>query len=122
MKNAEGIMQQLKIPFRVVSVCSGDIGMVAAKKYDIEAWFPRQNAYREVVSCSNCTSYQSVGLNVRYLDSKTGEKEFPHTLNSTAVATGRVIVAIVENFQNKDGTITVPDVLVPYVGKKVIGR
>ena len=122
LKNAEGIMQQLKIPFRVVSVCSGDIGMVAAKKYDIEAWFPRQNAYREVVSCSNCTSYQSVGLNVRYLDSKTGEKKFPHTLNSTAVATGRVIVAIVENFQNKDGTITVPDVLVPYVGKKVIGR
>ncbi len=122
LKNAEGIMQQLKIPYRVVNVCSGDIGMVAAKKYDIEAWFPRQNAYREVVSCSNCTSYQSVGLNVRYTDGKTGEKEFPHTLNSTAVATGRTMVAIVENFQNKDGTITVPDVLVPYVGKKVIGR
>ncbi|MBI2144318.1 serine--tRNA ligase [Candidatus Woesearchaeota archaeon] len=122
LNNAEEIFQKLKIPYRVVSICTGDIGTVAAKKYDIEAWFPRQNTYREVVSCSNCTSYQAVSLNVRYLNSKTGEKEFVHTLNSTAVATGRAMVAIVENCQNKDGTITVPDALVPYVGKKVIGR
>ena len=121
LKNAEEILQQLKIPYRVVNVCSGDIGMVAAKKYDIEGWFPRQDTYRELVSCSNCTSYQAVGLNIRYLNSKTGEKEYVHTLNATAVATGRTMVAIIENYQNKDGTITVPEVLVPYVGKKVIG-
>ncbi len=122
LKNAEEIFQQLKIPYRVVSICTGDIGIVAAKKYDIEAWFPRQEKYREVVSCSNCTSYQAVSLNVKYISSKTGEKDFVHTLNSTAVATGRALVAIVENYQNKDGTITVPEVLVPYMGKKVIGK
>ncbi len=122
LRNSEEILQQLKIPYRVVNVCSGDIGSVAAKKYDIEAWFPRQNAYREVVSCSNCTSYQAVSLNIRYQSSKSGEKEFVHTLNSTAVATSRMLAAIVENCQNKDGTITVPDVLVPHVGKKVIGK
>ena len=122
LKNAEEFLQLLKIPYRVVNVCSGDIGMIAAKKLDLEAWFPRQNAYREVVSCSNCTSYQAASLNIRYLNSKTGEKEYVHTLNSTAVATGRTMVAIIENYQNKDGTITVPDVLVPYVVKKVIGK
>lgn len=120
LRNSEELLQQLKIPYRVVNVCSGDIGTVAAKKYDIEAWFPRQNAYREVVSCSNCTSYQAASLNIRYNNGKSGEKEFVHTLNCTAVATSRMIAAIVENFQNRDGTITVPDVLVPYVGKNTI--
>lgn len=122
LKNAEELLQQLKIPYRVVNVCTGDIGAVAAKKYDIEAWFPRQNNYREVVSCSNCTSYQSTALNIRCSSKKMGEKEFVHTLNATAVATSRIMAAIVENFQNKDSTITVPEVLVPYVGKKVIGK
>ncbi|MBI2141665.1 serine--tRNA ligase [Candidatus Woesearchaeota archaeon] len=122
LKNAEELLQQLKIPYRVVSVCTGDIGSVAAKKYDLEAWFPRQNNFREVVSCSNCTSYQAASLNIRYPNGKTGEKEYVHTLNSTAIATGRTMVAIIENYQNKDGTITVPDVLVPYVGKKTIGK
>ncbi len=120
LKNAEELLQQLKIPYRVVNVCTGDIGAVAAKKYDIEAWFPRQNNYREVVSCSNCTSYQAAALNIRYHDKKSGGKEYVHALNSTAVATSRIMAAIVENFQNKDGTITVPDVLVPYVGKNTI--
>ena len=122
LKNAEELLQQLKIPYRVVNVCTGDIGMVAAKKYDLEAWFPRQNNFREVVSCSNCTSYQAASLNIRYPNGKSGEKEYVHTLNSTAIATGRTMVAIIENYQNKDGTITVPEVLVPYVGKKVIGK
>ncbi|MBI2143212.1 serine--tRNA ligase [Candidatus Woesearchaeota archaeon] len=122
LKNAEELLQQLKIPYRVVNVCTGDIGMVAAKKYDLETWFPRQNAYREVVSCSNCTTYQATALNIRYNNKEAGEKEYVHTLNATAVATSRVMAAIVENFQNKDGTITVPDVLVPYFGKKVIGK
>lgn len=94
----------------------------AAEKCDMEAWFPRQNNFREVVSCANCTSYQATSLNIRYHNKKTSEKEYVHTLNSTAVATGRTIVAIAENYQNKDGTITVSDVLVPYVGKRVIGK
>ncbi len=122
LKNAEELLQQLKIPYRVVNVCTGDIGPVAAKKYDLEAWFPRQNNFREVVSCANCTSYQAAALNTSYHDKKSGEKEYVHTVNSTAIATGRTMVAIIENYQNKDGSITVPEVLVPYVGKKVIGK
>jgi len=117
--NAETIFQKLKLPYRVVNICNGDIGTVAAKKYDIEAWFPREDLYREVISCSNCTSYQAVRLNVKYR--KGEEKEFVHTLNSTAIATGRTIRAIVENYQQKDGTIKVPTVLQKYVGKKVVG-
>jgi len=117
---AESLVKKLKIPYRVVNVCSGDIGAIASKKYDIEAWSPRQNKYTELISCSNCTSYQAVSLNVRYANDK-GEKDYVHTLNSTAFATGRTIVAIVENFQNKDGSINVPQVLQKYVGKKVIG-
>ncbi|MBI2541572.1 serine--tRNA ligase [Candidatus Woesearchaeota archaeon] len=120
LKNGEEIFQKLKIPYRVVNICTGDIGTVAAKKYDIEAWFPRENLYREVISCSNCTSYQAVRLNVKYR--KGEEKEFVHTLNSTAVATSRAIRAIVENYQQKDGTIKIPQVLQKFMGKKVIGK
>lgn len=120
LKNGEELFQKLKLPYRVVNICTGDIGTVAAKKYDIEAWFPRENLYREVISCSNCTSYQSVRLNVKYR--KGEEKEYMHTLNSTAIATSRAIRAIVENYQQKDGTIKVPSVLQKMVGKKVIGK
>ena len=120
LKNGEEIFQQLKIPYRVVNICTGDIGTVAAKKYDIEAWFPRENLYREVISCSNCTSYQATRLNIKYR--KGEEKEFVHTLNSTAIATGRAIRAIVENYQQKDGSIKVPTVLQKFMGKKVIGK
>ena len=118
---AEGIFKKLKLPYRVVNVCSGDMGIIAAKKYDIEAWSPRQGKYMEVVSCSNCTDYQAVSLNIRVADAD-GEKQFVHTLNSTAIATGRAMVAIVENYQNEDGTINVPEVLQKHMGKKVIGR
>ncbi len=120
LSNAEEIFQKLKIPYRVVNVCTGDIGSVAAKKYDLEAWSPRENLYREVISCSNCTSYQAVRLNIKYR--KDEEKEYVHTLNSTAIATSRTIRAIVENYQQKDGTIKVPNVLQKYMGKKVIGK
>ncbi|MBS3104863.1 serine--tRNA ligase [Candidatus Woesearchaeota archaeon] len=120
LKNGEDIFQQLKLPYRVVNICTGDIGTVAAKKYDIEAWFPRENLYREVISCSNCTSYQATRLNIKYR--KGEEKEFMHTLNSTAIATSRAIRAIVENYQQKDGTIKIPQVLQKYMGKKVIGE
>lgn len=117
---AEEITQALKIPYRVVNICSGDIGAVAAKKYDIEAWFPRQKTYRELISCSNCTVYQSTGLNIRYADGE--EKMHVHTLNSTAIALSRTLAAITENYQNSDGSIEVPTVLQKYMGKKVIGK
>ena len=121
MGNAETLFQKLKLPYRVMNICTGDIGIVAAKKYDLEAWMPRENAYKEVVSCSNCTSYQAVRLNIRY--QKGEEREYIHTLNSTAIATGRALRAIIENYQQKDGSIKVPTVLVPYMnGIKVIGK
>ncbi|MBU0629108.1 MAG: serine--tRNA ligase [Nanoarchaeota archaeon] len=117
--NAENIFQKLKLPYRVVNICTGDIGIVAAKKYDLEAWMPRENTYKEVVSCSNCTSYQAVRLNIKYKNGE--EKEYIHTLNSTAIATGRALRAIIENYQQKDGSIKVPAALVPYMnGVKVI--
>jgi seryl-tRNA synthetase len=114
--NAEDIVQKLKLPYRVVNVCTGDIGTVAAKKYDIEAWMPAQNAYREIISCSNCTDYQARRLNIRYRE-KEGEapKGFVHTLNSTVLATGRTIVAILENYQQEDGSVTVPEALRKYM-------
>ncbi len=119
LRNAEDIFQALKIPYRVVDICTGDIGTVAAKKNDIEAWMPSQGAYREVVSCSNCTDWQGLRLDIKYDDK--GERRYVHTLNSTAVATTRALVAIVENYSNSDGSITVPDALVPYMGKDRIG-
>lgn len=117
LNNAEEIVQKLELPYRIVNVCTGDIGTVAAKKYDIEAWMPAQNAYREIVSCSNCTDYQARRLNIKYRE-KEGEapKGFVHTLNSTALATGRTMVAIIENNQNEDGSVTVPNVLRKYMG------
>nr|MDO8134494.1 serine--tRNA ligase [Candidatus Njordarchaeum guaymaensis] len=117
IRNAEELYQKLSIPYRVVNICTGDIGTVAAKKYDIEAWMPIQKTFREVVSCSNCTDYQARRLNIRYRE-KTGERsEFVHTLNSTAIAMQRTIVAIVENYQQPDGSIRIPKVLTPYMGK-----
>lgn len=120
IKNAESLFSSLNLPYRVVSVCTGDIGTIAAKKYDIEVWMPREQAYKEVVSSSNCTSYQSVRSNIK-VRRKDGTKYYPHTLNSTAIATSRAIRAIVENFQEKDGSITIPKKLRPYMfGKKKI--
>lgn len=118
--NAEELFKKLKIPYRVVEICTGDIGIVAAKKNDIEAYMPAQQDYREMVSCSNCTDWQSLRLDIRY--EHKGTREHVHTLNSTAIATNRTMVAIVENYYNDDGTVTVPDVLVKYMGKDVIGR
>ena len=113
--NGEGIYRALEIPYRVVNVCTGDIGTVAAKKYDVEAWFPRQGGYREVISCSNCTEYQARRLNVR-AGKVGGDKFVPHTLNSTAMATSRGLVAILENFQEADGSVTIPRAVRPYMG------
>ena len=117
--NAEEIYKKLEIPYRVVNICTGDIGTVASKKYDIEAWMPREEAYREVVSCSNCTSYQAVRLNIKVRDKEDFEtKHFVHTLNSTAIATSRTIRAILENYQEKDGSVIIPKVLKPYMNNR----
>ena len=115
--NAEELLQKLELPYRMVNVCTGDIGTVAAKKYDFEAWMPAQGAYREVISCSNCTDYQARRLGIRYREKEGAPtKGFVHTLNSTAIATGRTIVAILENNQQEDGSIRVPKVLRKYMG------
>ncbi|MFQ6013322.1 MAG: serine--tRNA ligase [Thermoplasmata archaeon] len=119
--NAEAIFQRLEIPHRIVNVCTGDIGTVAAKKYDLEAWSPRQGKYVEVVSCSNATDYQARRLNVK-VGKRGGAKRLVHTLNSTAIATSRALVAILEHYQQEDGTVTVPRVLRPYLeGRKTLG-
>ena len=113
IKNAETLMQRLGIPHRVVSIASGELNDNAAKKYDVEAWFPAQQKYRETVSCSNCTDYQARKLNIR-VGRAGAKKEVLHTLNSTAIATERVICAILENFQEEDGTVKIPEALQPY--------
>ncbi len=107
IRNAEQFMKALKIPYRVVNVCTGDLGIVASKKYDLEGWSPREQKYIELGSCSNCTTWQSIRLNEKFRDSK-GEKEYVHTLNATMVATPRVLRLILENFQQKDGSVKIP--------------
>lgn len=120
---AEEIFQGLGIHYRVVNICTGDLGGVAARKYDIEAWLPGQGRYREVTSGSNCTDYQSRRMKIRYRD-KEGSPiiGFLHTLNSTAITSTRPIIAILENGQQEDGSIKIPDVLVPYTGFDTITR
>lgn len=114
----EELMQALKLPYRVVQMCTGDLGDPAAAKYDVEAWFPSENKYRETHSCSNCTNYQARRLNIRF-KRQTGEVEFVHILNGTAFSE-RPILAILENYQKADGTVVVPEVLRQFVGKDVI--
>ncbi|MFH1663254.1 MAG: serine--tRNA ligase [archaeon] len=113
LKNSENFLKLLKIPFRTVNVCTGDIGIVASKKYDVEAYSPREKKFIEVMSCSNCTDYQARRLNMRVV--VKGEKIFPHTLNNTMVATARMLRVILENFQTKKGTVKIPKVLWPYL-------
>ncbi len=115
----EEILQLLGVPYRVVNIAAGDLGASAAKKYDCEAWLPGQGRYREVTSCSNCTDYQARRLNCRFRTDKG--PRFVHTLNGTCIAIGRTLIAIMENHQQADGTIAVPEALRPYVGKDVIG-
>jgi len=115
--NAKEFFKSLELPFRQVNICTGDIGIVAAKKYDLETWMPAQDTYREVVSASNCTDYQSNRLNIRFrtTENKKQINKKVHTLNSTIVATSRALVAILENYQDKSGNIKIPKVLVPYM-------
>jgi len=116
----EEFFQKLEIPHRVVLLSSGDMGKISAKTYDLEVWMAGQNAYREVVSCSNCLDYQSRRLKIRFRDKTNEETQYAHTLNSTLVATERTMVAIIENFQTKDGHVNSPNVLQKYMGKKRI--
>jgi seryl-tRNA synthetase len=117
---AEKFYEKLGIPIRTVLLCSGDMGKTSSKTYDIEAWMPGQDCYREIVSSSNCIDYQSRRLQIRFRDRPDEETRLVHTLNSTLVATGRTLVAILENFQRADGTIEVPDALRQYVGTNEI--
>ena len=119
--NSEEIMQALKIPYRVVVNCTGDLGLGQVKKYDIEAWVPSENRYRETHSCSYFHDFQTRRLNIRYKD-KDGKLRFAHSLNNTAIATPRILVSIIENNQQEDGTIAVPEVLQKYMGKKIIAE
>ncbi len=118
LKNSEDLAKMLEIPYQVVNVCTGDIGTVAAKKYDLNAWMPAQKAYRELASCSNCTAYQAVRLNIKS-GKYGGAKEYVHSLNSTAIATTRTIVALIENHQ-EDGVIKMPKALHKYLPFKEI--
>ena len=120
IQTAEEFYQKLEIPHKVMLLSSGDMGKISAKTYDIEAWMAGQNAYREIVSCSNCLDYQARRLKIRFRDKTNEDTQYLHTLNSTLVATSRVLVSILENFQTKDGHINVPKALQNYIGKSTI--
>jgi len=118
ISTAEEFFQQLGLPYRVVNICSGDLGAPAAKKYDLEVWLPGQGMYREAVSCSNCTDWQARRLSIRFRDKMGDEPRLVHTLNSTLVATSRALIAIMENFQSVDGSFDVPQPLQVFMGGK----
>ena len=115
--HAENILQKLELPYRVVSLCKGDMGFGAAKTFDIEVWLPSQNTYREISSISNCEDFQARRLKARYKDAE-GKNKFLHTLNGSGLAVGRTLVAILENYQKENGDITIPKALAPYMGDK----
>jgi seryl-tRNA synthetase len=116
VQNAEAILQRLELPYRVVELCTGDMGFSSAKTYDLEVWLPGQNTYREISSCSNCEDFQARRANIRYRREKKGKPVFVHTLNGSGLAVGRTLVAVLENYQQKDGSVIVPDVLRLYMG------
>ena len=115
--DAENILQKLELPYRVISLCTGDIGFSAAKTYDLEVWLPSYAGYKEISSCSNCTDFQARRANIKYRDPDQFKgSRYVHTLNGSGLAVGRTMAAIIENYQQADGTVRVPDVLVPYMG------
>jgi len=120
LQNCTDLWDSLGIHYEVVNICTGDMGTVAAKKYDLEAWIPGANQYKEIVSCSNCTDYQANRLSIRYGQPGHPNQPIVHTLNSTAVATSRALVAIMEQYQLEDGRVAVPDVLQPYLGGQTV--
>ena len=114
--HAEAVLKALELPYRVLSLCAGDTGFGSAKTYDLEVWLPSQNRYREISSCSNCEAFQARRMQARWRNPETGKPEPLHTLNGSGVAVGRALVAVLENYQQVDGSITVPAALVPYMG------
>jgi seryl-tRNA synthetase len=119
-KAAEDILQKLELPYRVVVLCTGDLGFSASKTYDLEVWLPGQQRYREISSCSNFADFQARRANIRFRREGKKGTEFVHTLNGSGLAIGRTLVAILENFQQKDGSVVLPEVLRPYMNMEVI--
>ena len=117
---AEGILKKLNLPFRTIVLSTGDMGFSSEKTYDLEVWLPGQDKYREISSCSRCNSFQARRMNTRYKNEKTGKNEFVHTLNGSGIAVGRCLIAVMENYQLRDGSIDIPEALVPYFGKDKI--
>mgnify|MGYP002039882798 CR=1 FL=1 len=113
--HAEAVLQKLGLPYRVVALCTGDMGFGASKTYDLEVWLPAQNTYREISSVSNCEAFQARRMQTRFKNAQ-GKNEFVHTLNGSGLAVGRTLVAVLENYQNADGSVTIPDALRPYMG------
>jgi len=120
LKNSEEVLKQLNLPYRVVELCTGDLGFAMRKTYDIEVWIPSENRYREIGSISNAEEYQARRANIKYRPTPDGKLEFVHTLNGSGLAVGRTVIAIMENYQQKDGSIIIPDVLRPYMGVDII--
>ena len=118
--DAESVLKGLGLPYRVVQICIGDLGFTAAKKYDIEVWMPSYGRYVEISSCSNFEDFQARRANIKYKDGQGSKAQYVHTLNGSGVAVGRTVAAILENYQNEDGSITIPEVLVPYMGGKTV--
>ncbi|EIE3744181.1 serine--tRNA ligase [Staphylococcus pseudintermedius] len=118
--NAEAILEALNLPYRRVILCTGDIGFGASKTYDLEVWLPSYSDYKEISSCSNCVDFQARRANIRFKRDKDAKPEYAHTLNGSGLAVGRTFAAIVENYQNEDGTITVPEALVPFMGGQTV--
>ena len=114
--HAEAILRKLALPYRKMALCTGDIGFSSAKTYDLEVWLPAQNTYREISSCSNFEAFQARRLQARFRNEKAKKNELVHTLNGSGLAVGRTLVAILENYQNQDGSVTIPEVLRPYMG------
>ena len=114
--NAEEVLKRLAIPYRVVSLCTADLGFSSAKTYDIEAWLPGQDAYREISSCSNFEEFQARRAAIRFRREESGKVEFVHTLNGSGLAVGRTLVAVLENYQQADGSVLIPEVLRSYMG------
>lgn len=123
LNHAEAVLQKLEVPYRVLNLCTGDMGFGAAKTYDIEAWLPGQNCYREISSCSNTEGFQARRMQARFRNPVTKKTETVHTLNGSGLAVGRTLIAVLENYQNADGTVTVPTALQKYMaGKKILGK
>jgi seryl-tRNA synthetase len=114
--HAEQVLRRLELPYRTVMLCGGDIGFASAKTYDLEVWLPSQGKYREISSCSNCEAFQARRMQARWRNPDTAKPEPLHTLNGSGVAVGRALVAVLENCQNQDGSVSVPAVLRPYMG------